>query len=479
MSKSEVKKNSDQKLVETQGIEFIPDYNRDSRPVNVFFVFIGAQFCFAIMTLGALPVIFGLGWWASFWAITLGLILGCLVIAPISMIGPQTGTNGVVASRAFFGVRGAIIGGMITLFICIGFGALNIWTGAEAVLYGGQELFNWSVSNNLLAVTALILMLILSVITFFGYRLVIYIEKFGTWLIGLLLIIGVLVCLPQFNAGYHGGDYVLSSFWPTWLLAFFVAAGLPISYGSLANDYTRYIPKATSKVKSALGLGLGMFIGCFISMNIAAMFTTMFMDLTTPFVEGLFTVVPSYFVIPLLIIGVVGSIPQGSVAYYSASLTIASLGWKLNRIVTTVLASIIMITLVLIGIYKHNMITLVDSFIAIIIVALSPWLVITLIGLAKHKANFSTSELHSRSIGGQYWFTNGFNIVATTSWLMGFLAGLMFTSTLLFEGPLVKVINNIDISLFAAMFTGGVVYYTLDSLLQNKADKKVAKVKTS
>lgn len=461
--------------IETRGIEFIPENERNSNPLNVFFVFVGAQFCYAIMVLGTLPIIFGLGWWDAFWAITLGLILGCLIIAPIGLIGQKNGTNGIVSSRAKFGIRGGVIGGIITLFICFGFGALNIWTGAQAVIFGGERLFNWSVSDNKMALASILLMLSITVIAFFGYKLVVFIEKFGTWLIGLLLMLAVLVCLPHFDPTYTGGEYILSGYWPTWLLSFFIAAGLPISYGPLVNDYTRYIPSHTSHKKTILGLSTGMFIGCWLSMIIAAYLMTMFVDLSIPFVEGLYMLVPGYFILPIFIIGLLGSIPQGSVAYYSASLTLSSLGWNIGRLATTIISSIIMIILVLIGIYLYDMVSLVDGFISIIIVAASPWLIINMIGYSKLKGTYSPLELHISHKGSLYWFRGGYSIPATISWLIGFVVGLLFTSSILFEGPLVKLINGVDISLFAAALAGGIMYLALDAFQPKGAESLIEK----
>jgi len=72
--------------IETHGIDYIPLHDRHSTPKNLFYVWIGAQMCFGIIVLGWLPVAFGLGWWSSVTAITVGLLVGSLLTGPRRLV---------------------------------------------------------------------------------------------------------------------------------------------------------------------------------------------------------------------------------------------------------------------------------------------------------------------------------------------------------------------------------------------------------
>ena len=54
--------------IETRGIDMIPEVERKSKPSELFSVFFGPQFGYGNMLFGALPIAFGLGWWAAFFA---------------------------------------------------------------------------------------------------------------------------------------------------------------------------------------------------------------------------------------------------------------------------------------------------------------------------------------------------------------------------------------------------------------------------
>src|SRR5690625_3568134 len=89
--------------IETHGIDLIAPEDRYAPLRSLFFVFLGSQMSFAIIIIGAVPILLGLSFWASISAITVGLFLGSIVFAPICMLGVRTGTNGPVSSGAFFG----------------------------------------------------------------------------------------------------------------------------------------------------------------------------------------------------------------------------------------------------------------------------------------------------------------------------------------------------------------------------------------
>ncbi len=107
--------------IEIRGVDMIPENERNSKASNVFYVLCGSQFAFGIMAIGSLPIVFGLGWWAAFWAMTVGLAFGSIAIGPISILSQRTGTNGALASGAHFGVKGLIIGSFLNIVIAIGF----------------------------------------------------------------------------------------------------------------------------------------------------------------------------------------------------------------------------------------------------------------------------------------------------------------------------------------------------------------------
>jgi hypothetical protein len=61
--------------VETRGIDQIPDVERNSNPRNMAAAFASVQFSFVIIVFGGLPIIWGLGWWSTMTAVTVGVAI--------------------------------------------------------------------------------------------------------------------------------------------------------------------------------------------------------------------------------------------------------------------------------------------------------------------------------------------------------------------------------------------------------------------
>jgi len=454
--------------VETRGVDMVPENERNSKATNVFYVLCGSQFAFGIMMMGALPIIFGLGWWSAFWAITIGLAIGSAVIGPMSILSQRTGTNGAASSGAFFGVKGRAIGSILNIVISIGFYALMVWTGAQAFAAGGHRLFGWSEGTGTILIGCVIISLVTATVAIIGHKLVVLFEKIGTWFVGTIVILSIFTFATQFDVNYTGGQYILGSFGPTWLLALLVAASIPISYAPFVGDYARYVPYRNSSIKLAVSTSLGMFVGCFLSMVPAAYLMSTVTDLTVPFVSGVLAGAPSWWVIPLMLAGIFGSIPNGSLCLYSAGLSLEALGLKVKRVITTLIMTIVGLILVFYGVNDvNNMISLIDAFVIIIIVGVSPWLTINLIGHYLVKGQYKPLELHFINSTSSYWYTSGYNIPAVLAWVVGLIIGLMFTSTTIFAGPLVAVVGGIDLSFTSSAIVGGLLYWVLLKVFPN------------
>jgi hypothetical protein len=122
--------------IETYGVERIPDADRTARPFDLFRVAFGGANTFATCVLGVFPVLFGLSFWHGVAATVLGLVVGSLILAPLSLFGPRNGTNNAVSSSAHLGVHGRVIGsGGVDVSLPVGLAAAGLLFLVLLVLY--------------------------------------------------------------------------------------------------------------------------------------------------------------------------------------------------------------------------------------------------------------------------------------------------------------------------------------------------------
>jgi purine-cytosine permease-like protein len=447
--------------VETHGIDYIPFEDRHSNPKNLFYVWVGAQMCFGIIVLGWLPVAFGLGWWSSVAAITVGLVVGCLPFAPFSLLGPYSGTNSAVTSGAHFGLIGRVVGSLQALFIAMGFAALTIWTGGDAVVAGAHRLLDTPDGNVARGLMYGVISAIVITLAIYGHANVVAAQKIVIPVVGALLVVGFFAKLGDFDAGYHGGTYLLGDFWPTWVLAMVTAASLPISYTPFANDYARYIsPKEWSDRSVATAAGLGMFVGCWVALVWAAYMSTM-MDPSLLFMDGLVATSPSWYVVGLMAIGFFGSLAQGAICLYGTGLDMSSLIPKLQRIPATLVISAIAVALVYLGALVWNAFDTVSAFLLILIVVCTPWMVICLIGFYYARKRYHVHDLQLFNLGqtgGAYWYSSGVNIRAAVAFIPAVAVGVLCINTTLWVGPWADAYKGIDLSFTSAAVISAVIY---------------------
>jgi purine-cytosine permease-like protein len=446
--------------VEQRGVDFVPPADRHDRPRDIGIVFLGANMCFGTIVLGALPVMFGLGWWAAFWAITLGTLLGTCFFGPMGLIGPRTGTNSAVSSGAFFGVLGRLVGSLVVLFIAIGFYALAVWTGGQAAVAGSHRLFHTPQGEVYYAIAYGVIGVITVILALIGNATLVASQKVIAPMVAVLLLVGVAVTLPDFDPGYAGGDYLLGSFWPTWVLSMVTTGSLALSYGPFANDYARYLRPAMA-ARGAWWGSVGIFIGCWCALLFASYMTTM-MAPGTDFVVGLVELSPAWYVVPLVIIGLVGGFGQGSMALYGTGLDTSSLIPRLSRIRATVVVSLVGLGVVYLGALVWDATNLVSAFTIVLTIVTAPWLVINIMGHVAVRGRYVPEDLQVFNVGmtgGAYWFTRGVNWYAMAAWIPAVVLGLLFANTPpLLEGPWRNAANGIDLSFISAAVAAFAIY---------------------
>lgn len=446
--------------IESRGIDYIPKAERHASPWNLFWILIGGDLAFSLIVFGWLPVSFGLDFWQSCWAIIVGNLIGALILAPMSLFGPRTGTNNSVSSGALFGVVGRIIGSALALFSALGFVALAVWTGGQAMAAALAKLAGVDVQPWMLAVSYAAIVCVVVGIAVLGHANLVLANKFMVPAVGVMLLIGVVVLAPQFTGGVSG-NYLLGSFVPTWVLAVITVASVAVSYGPFVGDWSRYVPRSTSPRKLLLATGSGVFIGLTVTCLFGAFTASMFVDPATDYVLGLTEVAPGWYAVPILLIGLIGGCGQGAIGLYGTGLDFSSLVPRLSRVAATLTIAAVATALVYIGTFVVDAVSLINAFVVILLVITTPWMVIMIEGFIYRRGLFHPADLqvfNEGRAGGRYWFTGGVNYRAVCAWVPGIVVGLLFTATTVFTGPLAAVAGGMDLSFILSGVVAGVVY---------------------
>jgi purine-cytosine permease-like protein len=459
--------------IEQHGVEYIPEQERHSRPLNLFTTLTGANLTFGVIVIGWLPVAFGLDWWGTFSSIVVGTAVGALILAPIALLGPRTGTNGPVSSGAFFGVVGRLIGTLLALFIAVGFYALAVWTGGQVVVYGLHALWGMPDGKLALGISYTAMAVICTWVAVWGHDLLIRVNR---WLIptaGLLILIGFFVYAGRFHPHALTSSYALGSFWPTWTLAVTISASTTFGYAPYVNDWTRLISRNRYNDISVAGaVAGGSFLGLLFPLAFGAFSAYAVNSLNLDYVSGLMTVTPKAFMVPVILIGFVGSLGQGALCLYGNGLDLSSIVRSVSRATATALVSAISLVFIFLGTLVWSIENTVSAFLTILGVVAAAWIGIVLAGHFSRRTDYDTRALqvfNERRRGGAYWYWHGWNLRAAAVWVLASVVGILFSSTSIYSGPWSALAGGVDLSWLSAGIVAALAYLGLSAIIPGKS----------
>ena len=456
------------KHIESIGVTTVPENQRTGKPRNIISVFVGSNLSLSVMVFGWLGILYGLSWWQSVSAIVVGTVLAAVFVSASSLLGWRAATNNSVSSGAFFGVKGRLIASFVGLLLCIQYVALTVWTGGEVLSAGWARLTGSDVSDSLTAIGYAVIAIAVVTFAVFGYSWIIKLSKYVTVLMALLVVLSIIGLWSAFDPSYPGDPevYALGSFWPTWLLtALTCGAAGPISYVTQTGDWSRYISESAHSARDIVkNTFVAMVVGLTIPTIFGAFVAVAAFD-EDSFAGGFVAGSPTWLLIPLLFIGFVGSLGQGSINLYSMGLDMDAILPKLSRLKSTVLVAAISTGLVFIGKFVYDAEVAVTNSVLFLTCLASAWIAISLYGYYRNKGVFDKAALqvfNRRETGGKYWFTGGWNLKATISWIVGSVVGILGISSVDYVGPIAAALGDVDVSVPGAALSALVVYALLE-----------------
>ncbi|MDG4666078.1 cytosine permease [Mycobacterium sp. 236(2023)] len=447
--------------VEAAGVEYLPEDARDSHPRNLGAVFLGANLTWTNVVFGAFAILFGLSFWETVTSMVVGTALGTLAVLPTATIGPRTGTNMTVSSGAFFGIRGRFIGSGIALLIALGFAAVTVWTSGDAIVAAAHRLLGTPETDMARGLAYGAVAALMVTVALYGHATIVAMQKIVVPVVGVLMALGVVAFAGSFDPSTAGGDYALGGFWQTWTLSAVLFAAAPISYGPTIGDYTRRISSQRfGNGTICAALGIGMFVGVLLPSLFGAFTALSFTDVTDSYLHDLVAAAPGWYVVPIVVISLLGGLSQGVLCVYASGLDLEGLAPQLKRTQTTIITAGVAIALLYVGVFVFDAVESVTAMTVALNAVITPWVVILAIGALRTKT-YDTTDLQAFADGrqgGRYWFCGGWNIPAVIAWSAGALFGVLAVNTTLYIGPLADIAGGVDLSTAGSAVLAGLIY---------------------
>ncbi len=314
--------------VETHGIDAIPAAERHGRPRELGFLWAGAFTNYAsLFTASLLTTYYGLGVWDGLAATILGTIGAALILGLLSNTGPRSGQPQIVFTRGIFGRRGSYVGAGLTLFLAVGWFAVDCVIAAQA----GAQLVGGG--NRAITFGLVILIAAVSVaVAVYGHRTIKVLETYGAVIFVALAAVLFVLLAPQFHWGQ--GPSVSGADYPgAFVLGFMTCFALVASWYPFASDYSRYLP-SSSPTRSVT---FWPIVGVAVPMVLLGLFGLLLptIDAKLASSQGVLAVIsthaPVWVSVPFFVFVVVGEIWANYLDVYTAGLVTLTMGIRLQR----------------------------------------------------------------------------------------------------------------------------------------------------
>jgi purine-cytosine permease-like protein len=447
--------------IETAGVEYLPEEARDSSPRNLGAVFLGANLTWTNVVFGGFAIFFGLSFAETLTSMAVGTAIGTLAVLPTALIGPRTGTNMTVSSGAFFGIRGRFIGSALALLIALAFAAVTVWTSGDALVAACHRLIHTPNTPLAHGVAYAVVAALMVAVALYGHATIVGMQKIVVPVVGILLLVGLFAFAGSADLGASTGEYALGGFWQTWTLSAVLGAAAPISYGPTIGDYTRRVSSIRFSDKQiGAALGLGMFLGVMLPTLFGAVTALSFTNPTESYLDDLVTASPAWFVLPIIVISILGGLSQGVLCIYASGLDLEGLAPRLKRTQTTVITAAVAIVLLYVGVFVFDAVESVTAMTVALNAVITPWVAVLAVG-ALTTRTYDPVDLQAFADGrrgGRYWFTGGWNLGAVLAWAAGATFGVLTVNTELYVGPLAEIAGGVDLSTVGSAAIAAVIY---------------------
>jgi NCS1 family nucleobase:cation symporter-1 len=447
--------------LDAHGIEPVPVEDRDSTPLQQFWVWMGANLAPINWVLGTLGPIFGLSLVETILVVVIGNLVGCALFGLFATMGHKTGVNQMVLSRSAFGRRGAYIPSAAQLLLTMGWIGVNTWVILDLVVgeSGILDKLGYHGGQGTRYVVGLLIMLVQVVIAIWGFYLIRTFEKYTVPVTAAIMVAMTALAFTKVDV-HWGGSQVAGGDKISAMAGLMTAIGIGwgISWLTMSADYPRFVNPKYTKKQVFWAKSLGMFIPTVWLAILGAAIATGGQG-TDP--AQLVAAAFGAMAIPVLFVVLHGPIATNILNIYSCSLAFLSLGVKVKRPIVAAVAGVVGTVVLIAFVESASFASSFDKWIVSIVVWISPWAGITIVEyFIVRRQEIDIAGLYLPPEESPY---GDVNVAAIIALVLGLIAGwaFEFAQPGFMQGPIAKALDNTDLSWLAGMVVGGGVYYVL------------------
>ena len=389
--------------VESNGLNVIAEAERKGRPAQLFWPWFAANISVLGISYGAFTLAFGISFWQAVIAGVVGVVFSFLLCGLVALAGKRGSAPTMVLSRAAFGVRGNKLPSLVSWLLTVGWETVLtiLATLATATVF---ERLGWG-GGDLTKLVALIVVGVLIVACgVLGFDLIMRAQTVITVVTGVLTVVYIILVADQIHWSTVSALPSGSAQQVIGALVFLMT-GFGLGWVNAAADYSRYLPRRSSSAGVVGWTTFGGAVAPVVLLVFGLLLAGSSEDLSKAIaadpIGALAEALPTWFLVPFVIVAVLGLVGGAVLDIYSSGLALLSLGVPVPRYVAAFIDGLVMIAgTVYVVFYGGEFLAQFQGFLITLGVPIAAWCGIVLADIATRRRDYTDDDLYTRT--GRY-----------------------------------------------------------------------------
>lgn len=404
--------------VEGNGIDVISDAERKGRPRDLFTPWFAANVSVLGLSYGAYALGFGVSFVQALVAGVIGIVFSFLLCGFISLAGKRGSAPTMVLSRAAFGVRGNKLPSFISWVLTVGWETVLtvLATLATATVF---ERLGWG-GGTLTKLVALVVVAALVVAAgVLGFEVIMRLTTWITAVTAVLTIVYAGLVLDEIDLGAvtaipsGSGQAMVGA-------VVFLMTGFGLGWVNAAADYSRYLPRTASSRGVVGWTTFGSSLAPVLLLGFGLLLAGSSPDLAAGIgadpIGALAAELPTWFLVPFVLVAVLGLVGGAVLDIYSSGLALLALGVPIPRWSAALVDGLLMVLGTLYVVFvADDFVGPFQGFLITLGVPVAAWCGVMLADIAVRRGAYHDDELFDPTgrYGDVQWVAVGTVVVGS------------------------------------------------------------------
>ncbi len=382
--------------IEANGLNVIPERERHGHPTQLFWPWFGANISVLGLSYGSFVLGFGISLVQATVVGVLGIVVSFLFCGFVAVAGKRGSAPTLVLSRAAFGVLGNRLPALVSWLLTVGWETVLtiLATLATATVF---ERLGWASGAPTKIIALVVVAGLVIVGGVMGFRVIMRLQLVITVITGVLTVAFILLSVPHVDLAAVSAipagstQAVIGAF-------VFVMTGFGLGWVNASADYSRYLPRSSSGAAVAGWTTFGASVAPVVLLGSGLLLAGSSESLSTAIaadpVGALANLLPTWFLVPFVVVAVLGLVGASAMDIYSSGLSLLAVGVRLPRFAAALVDGVLMVAgTVYVVFFASDFIGQFMGFLITLGVPIAAWCGVMLADVALRRRGYAEADL--------------------------------------------------------------------------------------